>query len=690
MRLYNLDADPPLGISISTGIYTDPPQYTLYAKNYVQAGELNPFHDPRFIFFINSSVTPVAIAVFSLFGVSIWSSNLVGVLFSLGALLCFYFFVRRISSPGIALLFLILAGINYNLMVFGRFSFLEHAMALFAFLAILLATYFRNLPAHLLAGIALGTAIFFGKVIGLVFLFPFACYYLYRLIDDSERLPKLHWTRVVGFAGGLALVTVLWYVLSYQPFDEQVAGYLQEQSLSLYGSPEAFQSPDRFLHKFLSLGMDTKLTQRMILTGLAAIGFLGALFAGLTARSRPLKDRWFNAGHIFIGAMIIAFWGSLMIWNYRPLRYQLVMIYPVMAGASMLVGMLWNRHAPIPSEKVSLWFYVLAYPLVLIGLFQLAAGLTVWQGYAWTYATLRYPTLILGVVVLLLVGLTLHYKNVRHRLPTWILRAVASAIVIFSVGFGVYEYGDWTRRMAFTSRDISREIGTIVSPEAVLSGPYAPLLTLENRLPAIIHMFGVSRPDPDFFKRYPITHLLVDQHNQDRAAEDYPSVMDSAMQLVAYYVGAKRVRFYAVAGHTGNRMADAYPASLIEKAILATNQGRTKEAERLAAWYLREYKENSTGYVFMAEIARQQGQWDEAEYMLKKAVEFSPTSYVLNARLGQFYKERFEEFGNPADKETGLELFRRAMFLAPSATSVAEDYHDLEELQWQPKNDTTS
>ena len=73
MRAYKLDADPPTGLSSSTDVYTDPPQYTLFSRLDIETGSFNPYHDNRFVFFLRSSVTAVSWLVFKAFGVSTWS-----------------------------------------------------------------------------------------------------------------------------------------------------------------------------------------------------------------------------------------------------------------------------------------------------------------------------------------------------------------------------------------------------------------------------------------------------------------------------------------------------------------------------------------------------------------------------------------------------------------------------------------
>jgi len=96
MRAYKLDADPPLGLSASTDVYTDPTQYTLFAKQEIITDDINPFDETRFTFFLKSSMTVLALLVFNLFGVTLEMANLVGLIYSFGSLFLFFLIIRKI------------------------------------------------------------------------------------------------------------------------------------------------------------------------------------------------------------------------------------------------------------------------------------------------------------------------------------------------------------------------------------------------------------------------------------------------------------------------------------------------------------------------------------------------------------------------------------------------------------------
>ncbi|MBD3403120.1 hypothetical protein GF420_09520 [candidate division GN15 bacterium] len=687
-----LGADPPLELTFSTGIYTDPPQYTLFAKQLVALGELNPFSDPRFVFFINSLVTAVATAVFFLFGIGVTTSHLTGLILSFGALLLMFVTVRRIASPTAAILFLLLAGLNYNLVVFGRFPFLEHAMTVLAFASLAVIVYRHGWIAHLVGGLLLGAAILFGKVIGIVFLFPFACYYAFRLAADRPSQPRLSWRRPLVFAIGLIALAAAWYLAIYQPSQAQVSGYLQEHSVSLYGAPEGLESIDKFIYKLVSFGGHSKLLERMAVPGVLAVVFITVVLLPL-CRKEFWRDRvaWFNAGHVFLAAMIVAFVGSLMIWNYRPLRYQLVLIYPACAAAGIMLTAMWHRVRPGLPKEVPWYYYLIIYPALLVVFYHLNGWVVGLFDRELFYVDVRvYIFTAMGLFVIVLPFVLRWYRQLDGRTLKILSRSIAAVLLIAAIANSISNYFWWAQRPTYTIRDTGRELGYLLNDGAVLSGPFAPALTLENDLQTVIHMFGVSNPDPELFHRFPITHLLLDQQNEDRAREDYPEVIDSSLHVATLRVGTKLIRLYNVSQSTGNPRAAAYQPTLFEEGAAMLLENRLDEAMAAMHRFNQQYPENYTGLLVIATLAQQGELWDSAEGRLKKAVEISPTNYVLNEKLATFYRDRYAAFGDPADKELGLKYYRRAMFYAPTSNHLPSLHYELQESEPWQLNDTTS
>ena len=152
IRSYKLDADPPIGLSLSTDIYTDHPNLTLYGKQKIIMDDMTPSGDNRFPLFRKSVITLFSYLSFKLFGTGLLGSNVVGFFFSFGSILLFYFIVRRIGGFLAGIFYLLLIGFNYNQIFYGRLTFQEHAMVFFGFMAILLVLYSKTKLVTVFAG----------------------------------------------------------------------------------------------------------------------------------------------------------------------------------------------------------------------------------------------------------------------------------------------------------------------------------------------------------------------------------------------------------------------------------------------------------------------------------------------------------------------------------------------------------
>ncbi|MEE8577534.1 MAG: hypothetical protein V3T31_09795, partial [candidate division Zixibacteria bacterium] len=386
--------------------------------------------------------------------------------------------------------------------------------------------------------------------------------------------------------------------------------------------------------------------------------------------------------------------GSLMIWNYRPLRYELILIYPFCAAAAIALTAAWHwaaqSNARSRISKVSWWHLLIIYPVAIIITYNITAMVVVRLGFDTFYDNLRFPVLaISALITVALYWLIPTVSAMRPKSKRLLMRSLVISAVVVSVAQGAILFGSWAVRASYSSSDVGRELSMMLSPEAILSGPFGPVLSLESGLKSVIHMFGVTDADSTLFDRFPITHLLIDQHNETRVKEDYPEMMDKALQLATFRVAGRKVRLFLVAGLTGNREAGAYPLAVFERAMVAVKRDNTPMARRLAEQYNSFYPNSMSGHLFIAQLDVMAGNWEGAENHFKKAVEFSPTSHVLNAALGEMYKKRYVESGDPADRTKGISWLEKALFYAPTANNLPAVLKQLKEMEtWQPPDTT--
>ncbi|PKK84780.1 MAG: hypothetical protein CVT49_01095 [candidate division Zixibacteria bacterium HGW-Zixibacteria-1] len=675
LRLNQLSADPPLGISASHGVYTDPAQYVSFARNLLLWGSFSPLDDFRFIFFLKSAMTLLSLLIFKIGGVGYVQANIVALMFSFSTIVLLYFTLRKIAGSLAAIAFLIFITFDYNQIFYGRLPFLENSMNFFGILAFTILIYAQRAYAFVLAGMALAAGIFFGKLIGMIYLIPFVCYAAYDLYYDQRTAIIKGMLRYIYFAAGFLVVLIFWYFFSYRPATMAVAGYVQEQAIDLYGSPEALKYYDIFIYRYLSFGALSRLFPRMPVSGLLAWGMILILLFRLGFRE-SWKNKFFGLtpGVIFLIALVVTAYGSLMIWNYRPLRYQIILIYPICALAGVFVSIINSRVSTGLSRRGYIAFPLIFFLFVAIPVYLLIGPIYNLFDSPFHYINARGVIIAVTFAVTIIVTLLMRFGPMSVLSPPrWFKNFIIVGAVTLTVVPGAVKYLGWSSTATYHIVRNSKDLVTLVSSEAVISGPYAPVMTLENRLMNFIHMFGVSVVDPDFFKNNPVTHLLLDKSNLEIATKDYPELMEKAVSICKYRIGGRDVSLYRIAEFTGNPAAANYKLSPYEAAMAAYVNKDINSGNKFMEIYDRLNPENMSGNFVLAQLAEENGLYAAAERYLKKAIEFSPTDFYLHFRLGEFYIKMYNLTRDLTLKVKAEQEFGTALVYNPESRKLIRD-----------------
>ncbi len=677
IRANQLSADPPVDLTTSQDVYTDPAQYTSYARNFVLYGSFNPLHDFRLVFFLKSATTLLALLIFKLAGVGYAQSNFVGLFFSYSTILLLYFAIRRLAGSAAAIFYFILISVDYNQIFYGRVPFLENSMNFFGALAFTIMALTRRLWPAMLAGIFLASAIFFSKLIGMVYLFPFACFAAYEYYHDFRESSRKYITRYLLFGLGFIVMAVFWYFFSYRPLAQSVSGYVEEQAFDLYGTPMALQSVWVFIHRFLSLGAKSMLFVRMpVVSILAWIMVMIFFYRAGRLESWKKKLSGISPGILFFIMLIVGAYSALMIWNYRPLRYQTMLIYPIYALAGIYLSRLVSDER---SEAGQHWsFPIFLFLLLSVPIYQITQPIF---GYSdVTFYRSSQPIIFIGAVAALVAILLLIKKYLispSFALSSRVKKILVLVAVVAAIIPNVYKYLEWSQRATFSTIADSKDLATILSPEAVVSGPYAADLTQENILQNLIHMFGVANVDTSFFRKYPITHLLLDKSNEDYAKKNYPDLMNKASLITHYYVGGRKALLYRVAGLTGNTTADQYQPSGFEQAV----SYYLKQKSDSGNYYMKRFQlrnpNNLTANYLSGIMAFDLKYYDEAEYFLGKSVKYSPTDFHLRYKMGELYIRMSRISGKGEYREKAIVELNAARKYNPESELLGENINAL-------------
>jgi len=580
-----------------------------------------------------------------------------------------------------AFLSLFFLGINFVFIMYGRNPFLEIS-AIFLLVSgfYFMALSFNRSPFLIFSGICFAGGIFFGQTMA-AFILP-ACLgvlLLWMLERSRSAPPGINFKPFLLFTSGFVLVSVFWLFFSYLPAKREVAGYLGEQALGLYGFPKALQSLSGFVTALFTFGTD--LFYRMPVVFL--LSFLGLLL--FFRNNSSIKELVEHRDHRSQALFFLTFWflGGfflLMILNYRPLRYQLYLIPPMCA-----LGGWWLDRFLRPSDSRGASFGILFWIFF-------AFGTTFFINYIITtlYRLSRKPaqlssSLSISFIFTLLLGGLFYWRTTRSKRSPggegssplrWLNPgkrfSIMLLLVLLSLLVNGWQYLSWASSPTYSLSRSSLDLGRILSQDAVVSGPYGPALVWDNQLKNVIHMFGVTRPDPRLFRTYPITHLALERGgNRDRAFRDYPQVMKNAKIVTTYWLRNIPVDIYRIGEWTNNPQAEKYQLSEFEKAKMLLDEGETDSAMVLLEEFISENPENISGYQTLAKLYYDMEMFQEAAMCLKQATQFHPTDFLIHQQLGSVYLTLMKKTGEDRYRLLAIQEWEKALKLFPQNTNLA-------------------
>jgi hypothetical protein len=284
------------------------------------------------------------------------------------------------------------------------------------------------------------------------------------------------------------------------------------------------------------------------------------------------------------------------------------------------------------------------------------------------------------VLALLVVGavIALVYRALP-RLSRSTVRSgvlISGVIVVFLILFNTVKFVDWAGSRQYSLLTADRDLGAILNQGAVISGPYGPALTQENRFGSVIHMFGVKQADKQLFDKYPITHLVMDEGNEKRAREDYAEIMNDAVFLTRYFIRGMPVRLYRISSATGNAQASQYAPTDYETSLAFINQRNNDSGTVYLQRFLDSGKPNYSANLYAADALYSGSQYYEALGLYRNAQQFSPGDPLSARGLGNCFLASLDR--NPAYVDSALIYLKIARRLFVQDKKLAETITNLE------------
>jgi 4-amino-4-deoxy-L-arabinose transferase-like glycosyltransferase len=305
-----LTSDPPVWLSWSSGIYSDEGIYASDARSLALTGHWAPgdFHSAV----ICPLHTVLLLGLFHLFGVSLWSARLLGVIASAVTIVLFYFALRRSADERVAALATVFLAFSPVFLFYNRMALLETPTVCLLVLAYFLRGVLDNQFA---CGLALALAVAYK---------PLALLAAPAFFADIVSGKQAALWRLAGLLAGLLLYAAAWqgthaaflgqvnhYYLVHQYLPHSLSGLLHNMVRGVWSG-----SSDGFLPYMLH--------HEPVLLLLTAAGW--ALHRGALSEQTLLFRLW-------LAVPALAF----LLISYAPSRY-FVLVWPALCALAALAA----------------------------------------------------------------------------------------------------------------------------------------------------------------------------------------------------------------------------------------------------------------------------------------------------------------------------------------------------------------
>jgi len=655
LRIAFLEADPPMYFDgYGQSLSTDPYQYTFHARNKILFGESDPLNVDQWKVFEFTLVSGLSYLLFLIFGISRLNANLAGVLLSFSAIILFLISIKKIAGLKGTLIAAVFLLLNKVLFIYGRLPYLENGLLFWLAILFFVFVYFRqSLWGKIVIGILIALAGFTGKIFGFICLAPVIGAFWF---EDRRKIWKNIGIIVLSFLGA----AILWLLFAYGSKIELITQYLFQQTIGLYGFPDALKSPLTFFEKLINFGNDS-----LFYILAPALGVTG--FMAFVIMLRP--DRKINL-NVYVPVIFLAIWfiaGQLflMLGNYRPLRYEFMLYFPL-AGLAGFV-FINNFETGRANGKLFLILHsVFLFLIIWIFLEQTVYAILRAIGFSETYeekaAQTAWITLAPAVIVTLL-------ETKFHRLAD-ILSMKSAKMIIVTVLLiaGVVDFGRdyllWQEQKSFNIKESGQDLGQILGKNAVITGPMAPTLLLENNLRGMIYAVGISEADTGLFKKFPATHFAIDVASAQIVIDEFPQ-LDKAKLIADYWVRDTDVGIYKIWGATGNVPAEQYVSTDYEIGCKFMESEQYDSAQFYIEKFLDQYPANKSALKLLSDIYSFHGDIAAGLGAIRTACGLYPNDFSLLSSEAAICQKIFVATGDKQYQAVALRDFRKVLKMNP-------------------------
>lgn len=661
LRLYDLTADlPAYFTSKSQDLTTDGSFLTLYARNAIEQGEWDPAGYAPWRQFKLTLVTGVSYLIYHVLGVSRYSSHLVGLLLSSCGLVFFLFGLASAVSRRSLLFAAVALAASYPLIIFSRTPLAENSLIFF--LGILFFVFMRwsdRWWGMILLGVLCAAAGLVGKVSGSLFL---AAPLLYLIAKGQHGLRPA----VLLFAV-TAVVSIVYSSIFFA--DQGLFSFLFAHAVDQAGTPVGLSSPLRFIETVISFGRSRIHQLAPVESILAFFALTTFVFKGLPHSELARKLVLFNVGLLVIWVLGVA------PFNYLPMRYALL-ILPSLTALSAV----WFDSASTEQKKGAQWIgwpraallillnwyfcYVVANWLISDSMVYEIVQKQVWFG--------LLAALIMSGIELLILSKTRFTIGVRAR---EVLMPIAIAGVLTITAVQIYA---WFERKTHTIDEAVRDMKAIVGPDAVIGGPYGPVLADGNGLTGfplfIAEDFSSTRA---ILQKYPVTHLAVLNEDWQRLSTTVAE-LNGASVVARYWLRDNVVTVIRIAG-LFNTSSKRYQLSSYELALLALDHQDRNTAYALLRTCTERYTDAKSPAITLYHSSVLPESMISMQSLVDRLLAANSTDFTVNLLAAVYYRHLAATSPTGEFQARAEELKAEALRLCPENETVVQNgfkYYD--------------
>lgn len=566
LRLYALAADPPLHLSLSQGLNTDAWTTIQAARMKLNFGEWDLYPDPRVLdlYYFYLGMNWLAYLTFLLFGVGFWQANFMPVVMGLLSIAWIAGFARQQFGWRVSLLAALFLTTNFVYVMYNRIPITYPvATAGMTFSLFLWGLGLRRPLYFFFSGLAAALTVAFIKVVGLAFIPAGLAGTLILAWRRRQAGQSDVYRPLLYFVIGPILVAGLYYLfVSNLPprMVTQTTHSLQKQTFSpTYGLEENIRL---VVQSLLQFGTRSGFVLRMLPLFVLAMGYTAWQLLTI-AKKLPTLPVGEIVALLYFGSVL----GMLLVFAaaVRPTRYVVPLIPPICLVAALALDA-WLRAERIQLPKrfgrlypiyiqlilTYLIYQVLEALLKLISMIRLQTGLADWR-VIHDVATL-YTVFTVALVLALIVTFGFLWRvKVRRRayIPIQNRNWVALLFVIAIVGGDMIQYLAWARDPQFSLVESSRQIAQDLGDNVTLGGPYAQVLTMENKQRSFYFKPGSYR---DYVYSHQFDYLVTEADsllkngpfNDEQFYNTMPELMNRASLVREYYIRGYLIKVYQV------------------------------------------------------------------------------------------------------------------------------------------------